>query len=211
MRLLGVADGAALFVAVRVGFFVGAAADAGTLFVGWVSATEAANVAESDSVFSMSRTSDGSHPARPSANSINRSATTKIVDRLLLLKFNTVNCFHIDLRSGLEASAGIRLRPAARRRKATGTGKALLQKSTHHAPVEASLRDALRTTFKNMRHHVRAAAADILRHADRRIFDLILSRQPAQLHHRFDDEAYTGTRSTPFDLNIGKSWVSGHA
>jgi hypothetical protein len=85
----------------------------------------------------MSRTSDGSHPARPSANSINRSATTKIVDRLLLLKFNTVNCFHIDLRSGLEASAGIRLRPAARRRKATGTGKALLQKSTHHAPVRS--------------------------------------------------------------------------
>ena len=38
-----------------------------------------------------------------------------------------------------------------------------------------------------MRHHVRAAAADILRHADGRIFDLILSGQSAQLHHRFDD------------------------
>ena len=38
-----------------------------------------------------------------------------------------------------------------------------------------------------MRHPVRAAAADVLRHGDLGVFDLILAGKPAQLQCRLDD------------------------
>ena len=38
-----------------------------------------------------------------------------------------------------------------------------------------------RFPFKNMRHHVRSTAADVLRHGDGGIFDLILSGQAARI------------------------------